>query len=331
MGRDALKIATLLSAAVLAAFGASVSAAHAQGYPNRVITMIVPYAPGGPGDTAARSIVDKMSAVLGQQIVIENVAGAGGMTGATRVARAEPDGYTLLIHQTGLAIGPALYPNLGFNVEKDLTAVGMVNTSYSYLALRNGIPAKNLNELIAWMKGPGKPAKFAHPGAGTLAHLQSVLFAKAFDLDVNLIPYRGGALAMNDVIAEHVDMVWAAPTTSAELIKNGKIKSVVYGAPKPYPSIPEIPGIAELGYPNLAIPFWHAMWVPAATPPAIIQKLNAALRETVADPQVMKAYGARGLEAFPPDQMSPDYANAFTRQELQRWEKVVKENNIQAQ
>ena len=305
--------------------------ASAQSYPSRVITMIVPYAAGGPGDTAARAIVDKMSVLLGQQIVIENVTGAGGMTGAARVARAEADGHTLLVHQTGLAIGPGLYPTLPFDVEKDLTAVGMVNTSYSFLAMRKSLPAKDLKQLVDWMKGPGKPVKFAHPGVGTLAHLQAVLFTKIFGIEANYIPYRGGGLAMNDVVAEHVDMVWAAPTTSAELIKSGKIASIGYGAPKPYHALPEIPSFGEMGHVELAIPFWHALFVPAATPRPIIERLNAVLRETVADPQVLKTYGERGLEAFPSNQMSPEAANAFVRQEIEKWTKVIRDNNIQAQ
>jgi tripartite-type tricarboxylate transporter receptor subunit TctC len=216
-------------------------------------------------------------------------------------------------------------------VTADLTAVGLVNTSYSFLAVSKSVPANNLQEMLAWMKGPGKPAKFAHPGAGTLAHLQAVLFMKIFDIEATLVPYRGGALAMNDVIAGHVHMVWAAPTTAAELIKGDKIKSVGYGAPKPYPSVPTVPSFGDMGHPDLAIPFWHALFVPAATPRPIIDRLNAALRETVADPQVLRAYGERGLEAFPPDQMSPEAANAYLRQEIERWTKVIRDNNIQAQ
>jgi tripartite-type tricarboxylate transporter receptor subunit TctC len=320
---------SLVAAGSILAALATAGLAQAQTYPNKVITMVVAYAPGGPGDTAARSIADRMSAALGQQIVIENVAGAGGMTGAARVARAEPDGYTLLVHQTGLVIGPALYPKIPFDVEKDLAAVGLVNNSYSFLAARKSLPANNFAELVAWMKGPGKPAKFAHPGVGTLAHLQAVLFAQAIGAEVDLIPYRGGGPAMNDVIAGHVDMVWAAPSTSAPLIEAGTVKGFVFGANKRYPAQPNVPSATEVGHQALDISFWHALFVPAATPRPIVDKLNAALRETLADPQVQKTYAERGLESFPPEQLSPEAATTFVKAELQRWGKVVRDNNIQ--
>jgi tripartite-type tricarboxylate transporter receptor subunit TctC len=312
------------------AIGFAMAAAHAQTYPQRVITIVVTSAAGGPGDTAARLIADRMSASLGQQIIIENSPGAGGTTGTARVARAEPDGYTLVLQQTGFTITPALYPKLSFDVEKDFTAIGMVNASYSFLSGRKDLPANNFAELVAWMKTPGRPAKFAHPGVGTLGHLSTVMFARLIGAEVDLIPYRGGGPAMNDIVAGHVDLVWAASSTSAELIKAKTIKGFAFQSSQRYPSIPEIPAMTELGYPDMDIKFWHALYAPAATPKPIIDRLNAALRETVADPQVMKAYADRGLEAFPPDQLSPEAANAFTQAEIQRWGKVVRDNNIQA-
>jgi tripartite-type tricarboxylate transporter receptor subunit TctC len=294
-----------------------------------VITVVTGYAPGGPSDVAIRTISDRLSAALGQPIVVENVAGAGGMTGALRVARAAPDGYTLLIHQTGLAIGPALYPKLGLDVEKELTPIGLVNTTYSFLAVRKSLPADTLPDLIAWMKGPGRPAKFAHPGTGTLAHLQAVLFAQLFGLDINLIPYRGGGPAMNDVVAGHADMVWAAPSTSAPLIASGAIKSPGYAAGKRLASLSDIPSFVELGHKELEIPFWHALFAPSGTPEPIIQRVNAALRETLADPKVQKAYADLGLDSFPPDRLSPEAARTFVHAEIERWGKLIRDNNIQ--
>ncbi|MGC2780940.1 MAG: tripartite tricarboxylate transporter substrate-binding protein, partial [Bradyrhizobium sp.] len=164
-GSISLKI--LVAAAGIGAAGF----AHGQAYPQRPITLIAATAPGGPGDIAARVIAGRMSAILGQQIVIENVPGAGGVTGAARVARAEPDGHTLLIHQTGITIAPSLYAKLPFRLEKDLTSVGLVNTSYSFLVGRSSIPATGFGELTGWMKGAGRPAKFAYPGNGSLGHL----------------------------------------------------------------------------------------------------------------------------------------------------------------
>jgi tripartite-type tricarboxylate transporter receptor subunit TctC len=180
--------------------GLAVGPAFASDYPNKPVTVIVPYAAGGPSDTAIRIISDRFSQALKQPVLIENVAGAGGMLGATKAARSAPDGYTLLLHQNGLVIGPWLSPTQTIDVEKDLTSVGMVNGSYMFLVGNDKIPAKNAKELVAWMKGPGSPAKFAHPGVGSLAHLQAILFAKDIGADVSLVGYRGGGQAMNDII-----------------------------------------------------------------------------------------------------------------------------------
>jgi tripartite-type tricarboxylate transporter receptor subunit TctC len=269
-----------------------------------------------------------MSATLGQPIVVENVSGAGGVIGAARAARAAPDGYTILVQQTGITIAAALDQNLSFNVERDLTAVGLVNTSYSFLVGRKSLPADNLHQLIDWMKGPGHPAKFAHPGTGTLGHLETILFAKSTGVDIDLVPYRGIGPAMNDLLGGHVDLLWAGAVSSATLINSGMVKAYAFGGKKRSPLAPDVPSTNELGYPELDMPFWHALFVPAATPQPIIQKLNVALRDALADPHVMKAYADNGVEAFPPDQLTPEAADAYVRGELARWKKVIEENKI---
>lgn len=319
----------LLSAFFILFAHAPGSEARAQDYPQRAITIVVGAAAGGSSDTASRVISDRLSQALGQQIVIENVPGAGGMTASARVARAEPDGYTLLMQQTGLVTLPALYPKLSFDVENDLAAIGLVNTSSSFIVGRKSLPAQNFAELAAWMKGPGRPAKLAHPGAGSLGHLTAVLFAKAVGADVNLIPYRGVAPAMNDLVGEHVDVGSGSIPIAAPLIRTGSIKGFAFAAPKRYPPLAQIPAVGELGHPELSRPFWHALFVPAGTPKDVVARLNTALRETLADPQVKKRYEELGLEMFPPEQMSPQAAAAYVRSELTLWTKVIRENNIQ--
>lgn len=326
-----ISISLKILAAVAGIIGGAPGFAHGQAYPQRPITLVAATAPGGPGDIAARVIAGRMSAILGQQIVIENVPGAGGVTGAARVARAEPDGHTLLIHQTGITIAPSLYSKLPFSLEKDLTAVGLVNTSYSFLVGRSSLPANSLGELTNWMKGSGRPAKFAYPGNGTLGHLTTVLFAKSMGVEIDPVPYRGIGPAMNDILGGHVDLLWAGAASSAPLIKAGTVKAYAFGTNKRSPLAPDVPSAGELGYPEVDIPFWHALFVPAATPKPIIEKLNAALRETLADPEVVKTYAQSGVEAFPPDQLTPDAANAFVRRELDRWSKVIRENKIQTE
>ena len=330
-----MKVASLRSKHALFAImimGISVgTAAGAEPWPQRHITLIVASAPAGPADTAARTIAGPMSTFLGQQIIIENAPGGGGMIGATRVARANPDGYTLLLHQTGLTIAPALYPKLGFDVARDFAPVGLVNTSFSVLVGRKSLPANNFNELIAWMRGPGRPARFAHPGAGTLGHLATVLFAKSLKTEVNPVPYKGIGPAMSDIIGEHVDLVWAGAISAAPLVNAGKVKAFAYAADKRNPLLPNLPAVTEVGFPEMAIPFWHAMYAPAATPRPILERLNEALRRALAEPQVMKAYQDGGTEAFPPDQRSIEAAAAFVRRELDRWAIAVRDNKIQVE
>jgi len=320
--------------AVLAIVTTGIAAGPAMGadaYPQRHVDLVVASATGGPADAAARIIAGPMSAFLGQPIIIENAPGGGGMIGAARVARANPDGYTLLLHQTGLTIAPSLYPKLGFDVAKDFAPIGLVNTSFSVLVGRKSIPANDFNGLLAWMRGPGRPAQFAHPGVGTLGHLATVLFAKAVKAEVNAIPYKGIGPAMTDIIGDHVDLVWAASISAAPLVNAGKVKAFAYGADKRSALLPGIPAMNEVGFPEMAIPFWHALYAPAATPRPIVERLNEALRKALADPQVEKAYKDSGTEAFPPDQRSSEAASAFVRRELDRWARVVRENNIQVE
>lgn len=302
--------------------------AQAQSYPQRHITLIAATAAGGPGDVAARIIAEQLSSALGQQVIVENVPGGGGVTGAVRVARAEPDGYTLLIHQTGITVAPALYPKLPFDLEKDLAPVGLVNTSYMFLVGRNSLPAKNLKELFDWMNGPGKPVRFAHPGVGSIGHLATVLVAKSAKAEIAAVPYRGIGPATNDVIGEHVDLLWMGAVSGAPLIKSGKVKAFAFGGPKRSPLAPDVPSIAELGYAEIDAPLWHALFAPAGTPQPVIQKLNEALQAIVVKPNVEKVFVETGVEAFPPSNRSPDAAGVFVRSERDRWRKVIEENKI---
>jgi tripartite-type tricarboxylate transporter receptor subunit TctC len=310
---------SVLALAVMFSAGTAV----AQDYPTRPITVISPYAAGGPSDIAIRSISDHLSQSLGQPVIIENVAGAGGVAGTARAARAAADGYTLLINQNGLVISALLNPGVSIDVLKELTAIGMVNVSYSFLVGRTDIPADNVAELVAWMTGPGKPVKFAHPGIGSVAHLQAVLFSKAIGADATLISYRGGGQAMNDIVGGHADMVWAAPATAGPLIEAGKIKAFGFGAPRRHPPQPNIPTFGEAGYPQLEIQFWQALLAPAGTPKPVIDRLNRALREALADPKVKALYAQNGVDAFPEDQRSPEAANAIIKDEFARWKGVI--------
>ena len=310
----------------IVAVAALAGTAHGQPYPQRVITVVAATAAGGPGDTAARLIGERMSPILGQQLIIENVPGAGGTMAAARVAKAEPDGYTVLVQQTGITIAPAYASNLPYNLEKDLAVVGLVNTSYSFLVGRKDLPANDLKELLAWMKGPGRPARVAHPGIGSMGQLSTTLFGKFAATDINPIAYRGIGPAMNDVLGGHVDLVWAGAVNSAPQIQAGAIKAYAFGGKERSKLVPSIPTVIELDAPELSIPFWHAMFAPAGTPKPIIDTLNAALREALAHPQLLKAYADSGVEVFPKEMLTPEGASTFVYGELERWSTFAKLN-----
>ena len=218
----ACKLASLLLFAVT--LSAAVPAV-AQDYPTRPITMIVPYPPGGATDTIARIIQDSMSQKLGQQIIIENIGGAGGMIAAGRAVHAAPDGYTIMLHQVALAAGPAMYPKLAFDVEKDFVTIGLVNTAGTALAARGDLPPNNINELIRWLKEPGRNTKMAHAGVGSFGHLAGVLVAEELGVTVTQVPYRGAGPALNDLLAGQVDISSQSTVVAGPLVKAGKLKA----------------------------------------------------------------------------------------------------------
>jgi tripartite-type tricarboxylate transporter receptor subunit TctC len=318
---------SVLGAAVLAVAGAAIPAA-AEDYPSRPITVVVPSSAGGPADVAARLIADKMSAVLGQQLVVETAPGAGGTIGMAKVARAAADGYTLLIHQNGFAITPTLYSKLSFDTEKDFVTIGLVNQSAVILVGRKDLPANNFKDLVAWAKGPGKPAKYAHPGAGTLGHLQTLMLVKSMGIDASLIAYRGIAPAVTDLLGGHIDIANVGAAVASKLIREGKVKGYAIGSAKRFKDLPDVPTFTEVGHKEIEKPFWHAMFAPAKTPPAIVAKLNKALQETLADPKVQELYGKSGVEAYPKDMWSQAASSKYVKDEIVFWGQVVRDNNV---
>src|SRR6476620_7759751 len=233
--------ARALAAPVLAAYILAASAASAQTYPNRPITLVVPYPPGGATDAIARIIQDSMSQSLGQQIIIENVGGAGGMIAAGRAARAAPDGYTVLLHQVALASGMTLYSNLTFDAEKDFFTIGLVNTAASTLAGRSTLPPNSIAELVRWMKEPGQNAKIAHAGVGSFGHLAGVLVAQELGATVTQVPYRGAGPALNDLLAGQVDMSSQSAVQAGPLIKAGKLKAYAIIGRNRFAGLPDLP------------------------------------------------------------------------------------------
>jgi len=318
--------ASVVVACLLAAGGAS-----AQSYPSRPITLLVPFPPGGATDAIARIIQDPMQKALGQPIVIEDIGGAGGMICAAKAARAEPDGYTILIHQVALAAGMSMYQNLTFDAVKDFVTIGLINTAASALAGRPSLPANNFNELLAWMKQPGQNVKIGHPGVGSYGHLAGVLVAQELGIKATQIPYRGAGPALVDLLAGQVDLESQSAIVSGPLVKSGKLKAFAIIGRKRFAGLPDLPTMGELGYKKLDIDFWHMLLAPAGTPQPIVDKLNTALRAALADPKVQKTFADGGMDEFSPDQETPQDAAALLKREIAFWGDVIRANHITAQ
>ncbi|HEX5211026.1 MAG TPA: tripartite tricarboxylate transporter substrate binding protein [Pseudolabrys sp.] len=316
-------LAALFAACILAT-----GAASAQNYPNRPITMIVAFPPGGVDDATARILQEPMQKALGQTIVIQNIGGAGGMIAAEKASKAEPDGYTILLHQPALAAGMTLYPNHTFDAEKDFLPVGLVNVAINTIAARPDLPPKNFQELLKWMKEPGRSAKIGHPGVGSFGHLGEVLVFQEMGVKVTQVPYRGAGPALVDLLAGNVDLGPISAVVAQPLVKSGKLKAYAVVGTKQFAGLPELKTMAQLGYKDLDIDFWHMILVPKGTPRPIVNKLNAALRTALADPKLKKLYTDGGMDQYPPEQETPEAAAALLKKEIKRWGDVVRANKI---
>jgi len=326
-----MMLARALSAALVVACMLAVGAASAQTYPSGPITLVVPYPPGGATDAIARIIQDSMSQSLGQQLVVENIGGAGGMIAAARAARAAPDGYTVLLHQVALAAGMTLYPKLSFDAEKDFVAIGLINTAVTTLVARATLPPGNIAELVAWMKAPGQNTKIAHAGVGSFAHLASALLAQELGATVTQVPYRGAGPALNDLLAGVADLSSQSAVVAGPLVRAGKIKAYAIIGRNRFAGLPELPTMGEVGYKKLDLDFWHMLLVPAGTPRPIVDRLNGALHHALADARVRKTFEEGGMELFPPEQGTPEAAGALLTKEIKLWGDVIHANGISAE
>ena len=324
-------LAAMLAAAALSglAAGTLTAPALAQTFPNRVITIIVPYPPGGPTDATARVVAAGMAQKLGEQVIVENISGAGSTIGMTRVARAEPDGYTLLLHNMAISSALALFPQVAIDPVRDYAPVGLVNSNGNIIVGRKSLPANNLKEFVAWMKS-GVRVKFAHPGIGNMGHLCAALFNQAIGATaVDYIPYRGGAPATQDVIAGHVDLFCSTTQLVIEPIKAGTIKGFGITAPEELPQLPQVPSLVKEYGPKLDIKYWHGLFAPAATPKPVLEKLNAALGAVLADANVVKTWKESGIDVYPKAQQTQAAATDLLRSETKRWGDVIRDNHIQ--
>jgi tripartite-type tricarboxylate transporter receptor subunit TctC len=298
------------------------------GYPDRPITLIVPYAPGGGNDVVARSIAESMGKVLGQPLVIENRGGGGGSIGTRQVAKASPDGYTLGLGGTGtLAIDPTLYSNVGYDPRKDFAPVGLIATSPLIVLVNQDVAAHNVSELIALAKAqPGK-LNYASAGSGSGIHLGTVLFAETAGIDLTHIPYKGTGPALTDLLGGHVQIYFSSLPPAIGLVKEGKLRALGVTSLTRSPSFPDVPTVAEQGLPGFEAVLHYGIVAPAATPRPIIDKLNAALRSALNEPAVSNHLATEGAEPLP---TSPaEYAADIDREEA-KWSALVKKSGAAA-
>ena len=314
----------------IAALNASPFAA-AQDYPSKVITMIVPYSAGGPTDTVARLIAQAMGNDLKQTVIVENVAGAGGTIAAARVARSAPDGYTMLIHHIGHATAPAMYKKLTYNVITDFEPVGLVTDVPMTLVARKDFPAKDLKELIVYVKANKDKVSMGSAGPGAVSHLCGLLFMSAIDTSLTTVQYKGSGPVMNDLLGGQIDLTCDQTTNTTSHIRAGKIKAYGVTTMKRIPALKELPTLNEAGLPNFEVTAWHGIYLPKGTPKPIIDRLAKALQVALKDPAVIQRFADLGTEPATPEEATPQALRAKLKSEVDRWTPIIKKAGAYAE
>jgi tripartite-type tricarboxylate transporter receptor subunit TctC len=319
--------------AILAAalFALSLTAAHAQPYPSRPITIVVPFAAGGPTDAIARSISERMRISLGQPIVIENVTGAGGSIGVARAVRSAPDGYTLSLGHTGThVVNGAIYP-LQYDLLNDFEPIALLASNTMIVVTKNDVPPKNFRELIDWLKAnPGKVA-VGTAGVGSASHFSGVYFQNLMKAQFNFVPYRGTGPALQDLVAGQIDMIVDQVSNAITQVQAGRIRAYAIADTKRLAAAPDIPTAEEAGLPGFQISLWNGLWAPKGTPKDVIAKLNTAVLDALGDPGVRKRLADVGLEIPPPERMSPQALGAYQKAEIEKWWPIIKAANIKVE
>lgn len=322
MHRGQLSRRTLLAGMAAAPFVSRASAEAA--WPNRPVTVMVPYPPAGGADTTARILYAKVGAILGRQFVIENRGGAGGTIGEALVAKAAPDGYTILHDATAFSVNGVLYSNLPFNYDRDFDPVALVSLVPNILVATPSVPVKTLADVIAYAKAAPGGIDMASSGNGTLQHLSLELFRFMTGVKVNHVPYRGGGLALNDVIAGQVKFFFSNGSSVVGMIQGGQLKAIAHTGKGRLKSLPDVPPVSDT-LPGFEAYEWNGVFVPHGTPPAIVTSLNSAINQALDAPEVKERFDQLNIETRP---TTPEQFRAFVNDQIDRWGKIVKEANI---
>jgi len=305
-------------------------AAWSQGYPTRPITLVVPFAAGGPTDVVARALSVPMAKALGQTVVVENKVGAGGTVAATQVARAAPDGYTYLIHHNGMATAPALYRKLPYNPLTDFEYVSQVVDVPMTLVARKDLPAKTFPELLTYLKSRGDKTNLAHAGLGAVSHLCGMVFRQAIGVDMTTVPYQGTGPAMAALLGGQVDLLCDQTTQTVPQIKAGSVRFYGVTTAHRIKALPDAPTLAEQGLKGFEVMVWHGVYAPKGTPKEATEKFNAALRVALKDPNFMARMAELGAEIVPDAKLNPEGLRSWLKQEVDRWGPVIKAAGVYA-
>ncbi len=318
----------LTAIALAAACVVSTGAAVAQPYPSRPITILVPFAAGGPSDVLARVLGERMRASLNQTVIVENVTGAGGTIGVTRAARAPADGYTVSFGHLGThVVNGAIYP-LTFDLLNDLDPVGLIGANPMLIVSKNAVPAKSLKELIAWVQANDSSVTFGTAGVGSGAHFSGLYLQSLIGTKARYVPYRGTGPAMQDLVAGQIDIIVDQASNSMPQVQGGKIKAYAVTDSSRLKAAPDVPTVDEAGLPGFHVLLWSGMWVPKGTPKDVVDKLNAALREALTDQTVLKRFADLGLEAAPAARQSPEALRAHQKSEADKWWPMINKAGV---
>ena len=302
--------------------------AMAQNYPTRSITMIVPFAAGGPTDTVARVLSQAMGKALGQTIVIENLGGAGGTLAAARAAKAAPDGYTIFINHLGQATAPSLYKKLPYDPVADFAPIGLATDATIVMVARTDLPANTLAELIGYVKQHKDTVSMGHAGVGAVSHLCEMLFMSAIDTELTMVAYRGTAPAMTDLLGGQIELICDQATSAISNIKAGKVKAYTVTTPTRIASLPDVQTSVEAGLPVLQVSVWHGLYAPKGTPQPIIDRLVAALQASLDDPALKARFADLATEPVGKDRATPEALASLLKAEMDKWGPIIKKAGV---
>ena len=317
--------------ATIVAIGAGIAGAQAQSYPSRPVTIIAPFPAGGPLDTIARIVAEPMREVLGQPVLVENVAGAGGNIGIGRLARAEPDGYTVGIGQWSTHVVNAVTYALPYNVQTDFEPIALLTITPQLIIARKDFPAKDIKDLIAWLKAHPDHATAGTVGAAGGAQVSAMYFQKETGTAFRFVPYRGGGPAVQDMVAGRVDLMFDQAANALAPVRAGTVKAYAVMSKSRWQALPEVPSSDESGVPGLYVSYWHAMWAPKNTPKEQIGKLSAAVMRALGDENVKKRLSGVGHDVFPRGQQTPGVLAEYHKAEIDKWWPIVRATGLKAQ